>query len=268
LSYSIKLFKYGHAVKTDKLALTKLHKKVAATLLIPVTGLLTAEWIHRGTLFNNSFSSAFIDHFFSYILSWMFLVLVYAAVSRITGYHNLAALTVGLIGNIPAAVTYYKLQLRGEPFLPWDISQMAEASNVMGKANLELQPSMLWTIIIFAGLFFVTSFIHEPRKKLHPRLWFRRVATGIISLAFLALLVFGIYLQPAATSFLKITPDMWMQNRYYKNYGVISGFLSNLQALHIAKPDGYNAAEQQAKDITEQLICSEEHMSIDLRAFL
>ena len=33
---------------------------------------------------------------------------------------------------------------------------------------------------------------------------------------------------------------MWMQDRYYKNYGVITGFMTNLQVLDIEAPENYS----------------------------
>ena len=48
-------------------------------------------------------------------------------------------------------------------------------------------------------------------------------------------LVFGVFLQPAVTQALGILPDAWMQDRYYRYYGVITGFMTNLTNLEIAK---------------------------------
>lgn len=228
--------------------------RMMATLLIPLAALLTTEWIHRGALLDNAFFSLVRKNKPAYLLAWLFLILIYGAVSRLSGFHNLATAVTGLTGHLPAAVTYFKLQLRGEPFLPWDISQFAEASNVMGKANLEIQRPMLFSILLFVALFVATSFIHEPSKQTSAKGWLRRIGLGAAFLLLLLAEVFGIYLRPQATTALKIVPDMWMQNRFYKNYGVISGFLTNLQALDIAKPDGYN--EQKIAELmqrTEQM---------------
>ena len=52
--------------------------------------------------------------------------------------------------------------------------------------------------------------------------------------------MFGVYLQPAVTQVLGITPDAWMQDRYYRYYGVITGFMTNLTNLEISKPEEYS----------------------------
>ncbi len=53
-------------------------------------------------------------------------------------------------------------------------------------------------------------------------------------------LLFGVFLQPAVTQSLGIVPDAWMQDRYYRYYGVITSFLTNLTNLEIDKPESYS----------------------------
>ena len=43
---------------------------------------------------------------------------------------------------------------------------------------------------------------------------------------------------------------MWMQNRYYRNYGVIAGFLTNIQNLQVDKPEGYS--EEAVQEILDK----------------
>ena len=42
------------------------------------------------------------------------------------------------------------------------------------------------------------------------------------------------------TESLGILPDAWMQDRYYRYYGVITSFLTNLTNLEIDKPEEYS----------------------------
>ena len=67
----------------------------------------------------------------------------------------------------------------------------------------------------------------------------RLVSIVAAAAAFLTL-VFGIYLQPAATQWFGIYSDAWMQDRYYRWYGLITGFVTNLTNLEIDAPDDYS----------------------------
>mgnify|MGYP000674190107 CR=1 FL=1 len=137
----------------------------------------------------------------------------------------------------PAAVNFYTLQLRGEPFLPWDLTQVSEAAGVASAAGLRIQPSMVVAIIVVLALTAGSFFLYRGR---HKQRWLPRLAGSAATAAALCLLVFGVYLQPAVTQVLGITPDAWMQDRYYRYYGVITGFMTNLTNLEISKPEEYS----------------------------
>ena len=52
----------------------------------------------------------------------------------------------------------------------------------------------------------------------------------------------GVFLDSERSqSELRVTPDMWNQARYYRNYGVITAFLTNIQTLQIQQPANYSA---------------------------
>ena len=218
---------------------------IAFFLLVPLAALLTSEWIQRGSL--ESFFPSLASHTYSYLLAWVFLAAIYAAVTCLSGCHWLGVLVLGVLTALPAAVTYFKLEMRGEPFFPWDLFQLSEASGVVGKANLEIQPPMVYTILLFLLLLVVAArFLRQPRRRQDPRRWQRRMACGGVSLLVSFGMVWGVYLQPAVTQWFGIIPDMWMQDRYYRNYGLISSFMSNLQALDVSAPEDYSqeAVEQ------------------------
>ena len=67
-----------------------------------------------------------------------------------------------------------------------------------------------------------------------------RLAGIAASVAALLTLVFGVFLQPAVTQSFGIYPDAWMQDRYYRWYGVITGFMTNLTNLEIDAPEDYS----------------------------
>ena len=68
----------------------------------------------------------------------------------------------------------------------------------------------------------------------------QRLAGFAASTAATCALIFGVFLQPAVTQSLGILPDAWMQDRYYRYYGVITSFLTNLTNLEIDKPEAYS----------------------------
>ena len=206
---------------------------LAASLIV----LLLGEGIARGSLSADVFASFIFPHIGAYLLAWLLLFLVWLLLDWVFRCPPLSTLGMAVLGCAPCAVNFYTLQLRGEPFLPWDLAQVSEAAGVASAAGLKIQPSMVVTIIVVLVLTVGSFFLYRGR---HKQRWLPRLAGSAATIAALCLLVFGVYLQPAVTQVLGITPDAWMQDRYYRYYGVITGFMTNLTNLEISKPEEYS----------------------------
>lgn len=98
-----------------------------ATLLF----LVLTEYIARGTLSGDTFVQYIFPHAEAYLLAWGLLFLVWMAVDWLTRFAPLATLLSALLGCLPATVDFYILQLRGEPFLPWDLMQVSDRKSVV-----------------------------------------------------------------------------------------------------------------------------------------
>ena len=221
-------------MKTSKPLLTlRMLFPAAASFIV----LLLGEWIARGSLTADTFISFIFPHFGAYLLAWLLLFLVWELLDWVLRIPPLATLGMAVLGCAPCAVNFYTMQLRGEPFLPWDLMQVSEAAGVASAAGLKLQTSMVVSIVLVLALTVASFFIYRGRLR---QRWLPRLAGTGASAAALCLLIFGVYLQPAVTQVLGITPDAWMQDRYYRYYGVLTGFMTNLTNLEIDKPESYS----------------------------
>ena len=214
--------------------------------IVATATLLCTEWIHRGSLSASFWTDNFLPHFGSFACSWLLILCTYLFLANLTRLPALAVLVCGVGGCIPATVTYFKLKLRGEPFFPWDLSQGAEAADVVGKAGLELQTSMWVSALIILALAVFACLVPRPRGGAVWQFILSWAAPGAGGLA----LLFLVFLSPTGSRMVGIVPDMWMQNRYYRNYGVIAGFLTNIQNLEVDEPEDYS--EETVKQLVEQ----------------
>ena len=214
--------------------------------IVATVTLLCTEWIHRGSLSASFWTDNFLPHFGSFACSWLLILCTYLFLANLTRLPALAVLVCGAGGCIPATVTYFKLKLRGEPFFPWDLSQGAEAADVVGKAGLELQTSMWVSALIILALAVFACLVPRPRGGAVWQFILSWAAPGAGGLA----LLFLVFLSPTGSRLAGIVPDMWMQNRYYRNYGVIAGFLTNIQNLEVDEPEDYS--EETVKQLVEQ----------------
>ncbi len=204
-----------------------------ATLIV----LLLTEWIARGTLNADIFAQYIFPHAEAYLLAWALLFLIWLSIDWLTRFAPLAMLLTAVLGCAPAAVNFYTLQLRGEPFLPWDLMQVSEAAGVASAAGIHIQTSMIVSLVLAALLTVGAFFLYRGRQKLP---WAKRLGGFAASAAVTCGMLFGVFLQPTVTQAIGIQPDAWMQDRYYRYYGVITSFLTNLTNLEITKPETYS----------------------------
>ena len=223
-----------NSLKTPKpLLAARMAFPLAASLITVLLG----EWIARGALTADTVTSFIFPHAEAYLLAWLFLFLVWLLLDWIFRFPPLSTLGMAVLGCAPCAVNFYTLQLRGEPFLPWDLAQVSEAAGVASAAGIKIQTSMIVTVVVELALMAGSFFLYRGR---HKQRWLPRVAGSAATAAALCLLIFGVYLQPAVCQAIGIVPDAWMQDRYYRYYGVVTGFMTNLSNLEIDKPDGYS----------------------------
>ena len=223
-----------NSLKTPKpLLAARMAFPLAASLITVLLG----EWIARGALTADTVTSFIFPHAEAYLLAWLFLFLIWLLLDWIFRLPPLSTLGMAVLGCVPCAVNFYTLQLRGEPFLPWDLAQVSEAAGVASAAGIKIQTSMIVTIVVELALTVGSFFLYRGR---HKQRWLPRVAGSAATAAALCLLIFGVYLQPAVCQAIGIVPDAWMQDRYYRYYGVVTGFMTNLANLEIDKPDNYS----------------------------
>ena len=221
-----------------------------ATLIV----LLLTEWIARGTLNADIFAQYIFPHAEAYLLAWALLFLIWLSIDWLTRFAPLAMLLTAVLGCVPAAVNFYTLQLRGEPFLPWDLMQVSEAAGVASAAGIHIQTSMIVSLVLAALLTVGAFFLYRGRQKLP---WVRRLGGFAASAAVTCGMLFGVFLQPTVTQAIGIQPDAWMQDRYYRYYGVITSFLTNLTNLEITKPETYS--EESVNTILDDVEAGEKY---------
>lgn len=206
----------------------------AMSPLVSLVILVCSEWLHRGKLTGQVWTDNILPHLPAYLFTWLLLACVYQSLATLTRRHWIATLVTGLLGYIPCIITYYKLKLRGEPLFPWDFSQIWEAADVAGQAGLSIYPAMIGAIAVLILLCVVTFFVKEPAIG-----WKTRLLTAV-GTAGVGGLVVAVFVMSNLSTAIGIIPDMWLQDRYYRNYGVLAGFLTNIQNLKIEKPANYN----------------------------
>lgn len=215
--------------------------QLAAGLLFPSILFWGMEWLHRGTLFSDEFwNERLLPHPQAFVLAWLFVLGVYTVVSQIFGRQWPAVLILGIIAYGAGTVTYFKLEMRGEPLLPWDFQQLGDFMGVAGNVKLSVQPHMIVVAIIFLLCLAVSIILPSPYRGMKRRGLIVRLVFTIIGAVLSLGIFFGIYMSKDVCASFNIYEDMWMQDRYYRNYSIVTGFLTNLRVMQFEAPEGYS----------------------------
>ena len=232
---------------------------LAAGLLFPSILFWGMEWLHRGTLFSDEFwNERLLPHPEAFILAWLFVLGVYTVISQIFGRHWPAVLILGIIAYGAGTVTYFKLEMRGEPLLPWDFQQLGDFMGVAGNVKLSVQPHMIVVALIFLLCLGLSIMMPSPYRGMKRRGLIVRLILTIVGAVMSLGIFFGIYMSKEVCASFHIYEDMWMQDRYYRNYSIVTGFLTNLRVMQFEAPENYSREavyerlDQVEKDLSDE----------------
>ena len=181
----------------------------------------TLEW---AKLFN-------INFWLGYMLIISVFMFIYFISSRIWA----ASFITGVIFGGAALANYFKMIIRGDPFLPWDLKIGKEAGNILKYVDIEFTP-ILWFALSIILLFAVISLsIKKTKIK-----WKIRLIMSILISAQLGLTFTNIYINPKALQALKIQDVNWDQGQNYERNGFLMGFMMNVKSIVIQQPSKYS----------------------------
>lgn len=232
---------------------------LAAGLLFPSILFWGMEWLYRGTLFSDEFwNERLLPHPEAFILAWLFVLGVYTVISQIFGRHWPAVLILGIIAYGVGTVTYFKLEMRGEPLLPWDFQQLGDFMGVADNVKLSVQPHMIVVALIFLLCLGLSIIMPSSYRGMKRRGLIVRLILAIVGAVMSLGIFFGIYMSKEVCASFHIYEDMWMQDRYYRNYSIVTGFLTNLRVMQFEAPENYSQEavyerlDQVEKDLSDE----------------
>ena len=164
------------------------------------------------------------------LLIWLFYFLFRRAWVGFTASY---LLTIGV-----ALVNYYKIRLRGDPFLAVDLRLAAEAGGIAGRYTLDLTPLVLFGLLCFAGGLLFSVFLMPGG----PRDWRRRAVGALSCLALMGASFAGLYTSPriydmtANERFI----NKWSDVEVFLSKGCVYPFLYSVRDMFPDPPEGYD----------------------------
>ena len=105
---------------------------------------------------------------FSFWMASVTMMLVITLISLITTKLSVGVGLTGIFAVLSHGVHYFKLELRGEPFYPWDVFQVKEATNIVSDIAIEftseIRMSITYTVLIILGAVVIDVVFRYPPK--------------------------------------------------------------------------------------------------------
>lgn len=185
-----------------------------------------------------------IENPYVFFLNFIIFSSIIYVVIFITGRQRLSVWMMTSVILLLFTISRIKMNLKGEPLLPWDVFLGNEAANI--KEYFVLM-SLLEVAILF-GIVVITILIPFCFEKRRFQLK-RRVFYGAIPFIVFFLLYFE-----KPVSLLEIgdvNNVFWDQSITYQRNGVHVGFVNTLQLIKITPPEGYS--KQKINELVAQL---------------
>ncbi|PHV71580.1 hypothetical protein CS063_03170 [Sporanaerobium hydrogeniformans] len=172
---------------------------------------------------------------YTFMVGYGIISLVFIGFYFLTARTWSATLITGSLFLVGALINYFKMELRGDAFVPWDLRLGKELSNIMEHISIEFTPQMMGGIL-FVSLFFIgTLFLKE--KKIS---WRARLVGLSVSLISFMVGFYTLFMNKTNMNALGIYEINWDQVRNYNYNGFLVGFMVNTKNIIIMEPNGYS----------------------------
>lgn len=142
-----------------------------------------------------------------------------------------------------ALINYFKILLRGDPFLASDIRLVRTAGNILGHYSLTFTPQLATVGACFLAMLLILVFL--PRAKLPKR---ARIVGTLVCLALTPVIYTQVFLNVyiSNTAHNPICTHEWSEVEFSVSRGCWYPFILSLRRAFPSNPKGFSAAEADA----------------------
>lgn len=168
---------------------------------------------------------------------------VIAALSLLTTKLSVSTALTSAAMIVMHQVHYIKMNLRGEPFFPWDIFQYKEAINISGDVELEFTDAFFAAVRVAVILTLVAVVIdvlfRYPKSAPYPI----RVSTAFAVFGCMYMFVTGVVWNTALAREHGIELVLFEEVNSYENGGFFITFMQNAEKMVVTPPEDYTESK-------------------------
>ncbi len=172
---------------------------------------------------------------------FVFLAVAYVLINRAW----IAYLVTSIFFLLVTFINYFKIDLRGEPFVYDDLAIAGDGLGILGEYSLRIPAWLLLSVLIIAGGTLLLGFF--ARGRITRRFWWTRVATVALCIGI------GVFswskwytddiLYYNSTVKVQHSFNIWRDDGISAAGGLFYSFLNSVHEAYPAPPEGYSAEE-------------------------
>lgn len=232
--------------------LVELLKEYKSILIVSLIGLFCVELLNHP---NNNLIQT-LEWIFShkrvlimnYIIYVNIGVIIYLIINRLNWSNIIFSGTLISIG----ICNYYKLLMKGENVVLWDVLNMQAAAGMMTELDFKLGWQVIVGVACMIGILYYQ--LKAARKQQKGSVRGKWLA---LTFVILTTITVGITFNNEALKSLKITNMDWNQDKNYRENGFILSFFMNLKNITVEKPENYS------KEAVEEVLQRIENIELD-----
>ena len=221
-------------------------KTYRSLLLISLITLLCVELLNHPTLGAFDFIAWIFKHkrvmLMNYILYCNVAILIYLIMNRLN-WANIIFITLLVIIGI---CNYYKLLMKGENVVLWDVLNLQAATGMMTELKIEIGWQVVVSVLVLLIVLYHQFKGARKQQKISTR--FKYFAFTFVVLSSLTI---GVIFNNEALTRLKITNMDWNQDKNYRENGFILSFFMNLKNISVIEPENYS--EETVNEIVDRI---------------
>ena len=221
-------------------------KTYRSLLLISLITLLCVELLNHPTLGVFDFIAWIFQHkrvmLMNYILYCNVAILIYLIMNRLN-WANIIFITLLVIIGI---CNYYKLLMKGENVVLWDVLNLQAAAGMMTELKIEIGWQVVVSVLVLLIVLYHQFKGARKQQKISTR--FKYFAFTFVVLSSLTI---GVIFNNEALTRLKITNMDWNQDKNYRENGFILSFFMNLKNISVIEPENYS--EETVNEIVDRI---------------
>ena len=200
--------------------------------------ILQVEWVFRQNAVDTLRFT--YQHPVQFWYQTLFVFLITLLVYYIFRQLSIAVAMSGALLVSLGIANYIKASTRSEPFLPWDLTVIKDASEIADRSHVVITPQVVLSIVFVAVCFVLLLIFHKRLRPIRMRLAVR-VGTAALVAGSLPVMMGCVFMN---TNFLEkhnITEIQWNQIDNYKENGVVFSFLNNFSHRSVEAPSNYSS---------------------------